>query len=114
MCVCVTSASQVVTSTDDRPLSDWQCICVCALSTLENTCKRIINGDISMSELQIIQVRKKQMDKLCDAAAGKHSTLPSAQDLTARIAQRLKEYQHFQTYCEELRNIISVLPPFDS
>ena len=110
----MTSASQVVTSAKDRPLSDWQCICVCALSTLEITCKKIINGDISMSELQIIQDRKKQMDKLRDAAAGKNSTLPSVQELTASITQRLKEYQHFQTYCEELRNIISVLPPFES
>ena len=110
----MTSASQVVTPAKDRPSSDWQRICLCALNTLGNTCTRIINGDISMSELQIIQDRKKQMDKLCDAAVGKSSTLPSVQELSASITQRLKEYQHFQTYCKELRNIISVLPPFES
>ena len=108
----MTSASQVVTSAEGRPLSDWQYVCVLALSTLEITCKRSINGDIFMSELQIIQDRKKQMDKLCNAAAGKNSTLPSARELicqhyTASSESSLSALTvfgvaTFQTHCKEL------------
>ena len=64
-----------------------------------------------MRELQVIQKRKSQMDKLCDAAAtgDGNSDMPLVEVLSASINQRLIEYQCFQDYHQQLDNLLSQL-----
>ena len=64
-----------------------------------------------MRELEVIKKRKDQMYKLCDAAAtgDGNSGMPSAEVLSANVNQRLREYQYFQRYRQELDNLLSHL-----
>ena len=84
---------------------------MCALSILQDVCERTCSGEISVSELEEIQTRKGQMDKLCSAAATDdgHKDMPSISVLNANVNQRLKEFQYFQVYHQQLGNLISYL-----
>lgn len=109
-------AGVVTQANTNGGVEEWQLICVCAISILENVCERIRTGDISVGELKQIKATKKQMDKLCDAATqGRRNTsMPSAKDLNTSISQRLTQYEHFQTYCEQMNNIILHLSSVES
>ena len=87
-----------------------QFICVCALSILQTVCRRICNGDISVRELEEIQKRAPQLNKLCIAAGfnvGKMET--DIAFINASVEQRLKEYEHFKVYHQQLHHLMSHL-----
>ena len=87
---------------------ECQVICMCALGKLQDVCKRICRGNISMSELEEIKERKGQMDKLCRAAAT-DSDVPSVRVLNDNIIQRQKEFRYFQLYHQQLDNLTAHL-----
>ena len=107
----ITQAVTTQVATNQPVKEEWQVICMCALSILQDVCKRICNGDISMRELEDIKRRRVQMYKLCDAVATDDETgaVLSSEFLSANIDQRLKEYQHFQEYHQQLHNLMSQL-----
>lgn len=103
---------------------DWQTICVCAVSKLEEICKRICSGDIFVYELQTISDKKTLMSKLCAAACpmehkdgnedqDKPSSaisfaIPSYGVLTACLDLRLKEFNYFTTYNAQLSHFLQL------
>ena len=93
---------------------DWKYICACATSKLQEVCKMICNGDIFMHDLRLLCDKKGQMHKLCLAATvdGKPQYgIPSADAVIFSLNQRLKEYEQFEEYRKQLKNI---LPYFTS
>ena len=88
---------------------DWQYICSCAISKLEEVCIKICNGDICMHDLRLLDKRKGQMHKLCLATTvdGKpQSGMPSADVVITNLERRLKEYEQFEEYQRQLNNIL--------
>ena len=84
-----------------------QVICMCALSILQDICGRICTGDISVRELQEIQKRANQMNKLCVAAAINDWKMEmDIAYLNACVEQRLKEYEHFKVYHQQLHHLM--------
>ena len=99
---------------------DWQFLCTCALTKLEDVCRRIISGDILVKELKTISLKESQMSKLCDAAArpseqknsGKKSTqaggFPHYDSIKMHLDIRLKELDHFMTYRAQLKSFLHI------
>ena len=105
-------------------VDDWQIICACAVSQLEEVCSRICSGDILVHELQKISDKQLQMSKLCIAAAtppeqhkGREaaqiesntitpSTVPCHDVIKACIDTKLKELHFFTTYRDQLSHFL--------
>ena len=96
-------------------MEEGQVIYTCAISILRDVCKRLRTGDISIMRLREITDKRNQMEKLCVAAASGSGEgdddMPSAKVLNDCIKQRLKEYQYFENYCQQLNNLILQLHP---
>lgn len=75
-------------------------LCGCAVSTLESISHKIIRGDITIEDLQKIDRRRDNMDKLLDAMTGKECDATK----TALIF-RLREYRTFTERRELLGNL---------
>ena len=85
---------------------------MCAVSNLEDICKRICSGNVCIQELQHLNSKKAQMSKLCSEATvdGKAQfDLPSASTIVTKLEQRLREYEHFEEYRQHLSYLISHL-----
>ena len=84
---------------------DWQIFCTCALSQFEGICNKILSGEVTMDELNIIRQREKQMIKLCtvvtDTARFKkgHST-----SLKKLMNARLNEFEYFTGFKYQLHH----------
>ena len=87
---------------------DWQVICMCAISILEDIVQKILTGNTSMMELRKVEKRRNQLQKVCAAVSGHEVSvnMPSVEDLDACVNQRLKEFEKFCLFCEELSNIL--------
>lgn len=106
--ICIASRAGVTKR--ESSLEDWQLICMCALSKLENVCMQIKTGDISVMELKEIREKQDQMRRLCDAAAageGESETSLSSSNLVVYVSQRLNEYNFFLKYHRQLDQLIS-------
>ena len=90
---------------------DWQVICMCAISILEDIVRKILTGDTSMMELREVEKRRTQLQKVCVAVSGHEEAvnMPSIKDLDACVIQRLKEFEKFCSYREELSNVLLFL-----
>lgn len=83
---------------------------MCALTSLEAICKKIMDGDVAIQELKAIENRTVPIAKLCEAAASSTQVhVPLMDTLSAYVKQRLAEYNHFQHYCKELRHLLKYL-----
>ena len=70
---------------------------MCALSQFEFMCKKIISGDITVMELELIKSKSTQMKKLHEVAtAGK-----------TNLEMRLKELDWFTSYHNQLKYFIT-------
>ena len=91
---------------------DWQVICMCAISILEDFVQKILTGKISMKELREVEKRKFQLLKVCAAVVSGHEkavNMPSVKDIDAFVNQRLNEFEKFCSYREELSNVLHFL-----
>ena len=94
---------------------DWQIICTCALSQFEAICNKLLSGQITMDELDVIQPREKQMIKLCTVVTGTagvkkgHSPFPSSDVLKKNMNARLKEFEYFTGFKSQLHHFITHL-----
>ena len=91
---------------------DWQVICVCAISILEDFVKKIFTGNTSVKELREVEKRRSQLQKVCAAAVSgrkKAVNMPSVKDIDDCVNQRLKEFEKFCLYREELSNVLYFL-----
>ena len=91
---------------------EWQVVCICAISILEDACSKICNGDICMQDLSLLNKKRAQMSKLCSAATvdvQEQSGMPSADTVIANLELRLKEYEQFERYRNQLTNLLSFL-----
>ena len=90
---------------------DWQVICMCAISILADIVQKILTGGTSMIELGEVEKRRIQLQKVCAAVYGHEETvnMPSVKDLDACVNQRLKEFEKFCLYREELSNVLLFL-----
>ena len=98
--------------TKEESRVEWQLICICAISILEDACTKICNGDICMQDLSLLNRKKAQMSKLCSAATvdvQDQSGMPSADTVIANLELRLKEYEQFEEYRNQLNNLLSYL-----
>ena len=96
----------------EEGMGNWQLICTCALSILEDMCTRICSGDISIRDLHKLHSRKGQMMKLCSATlvdGKRQSEMPSAGKVISNLEQRLREYDYFQVYLQQLNQLLSLL-----
>ena len=80
----------------------WRLIATCAVSKLESVCTDIQNGNITLTELKSIEAKQTQMNKLCDVISKTRST-----ELIISMAQRLKEFKHFDSYKVKLEYLLS-------
>ena len=88
---------------------DWQLIVTCALSQLEGVCRKIQSGNVTIKELEHIESKQGQMNKLCEAVGSTMASvsLTQASELQGNIAQRLKEYAHFTEYTSRLEHFLN-------
>ena len=89
---------------------DWQIICTCALSQFEGICNKILSGDVTMNELDVIKPREKQMAKLCEvvtATTGSMKESLTAYTLKTNIDARLKEFKYFTTFKDQFHHLIT-------
>ena len=72
-------------------------LCTCAVSTLEDVCRSILSGDITVKELHKITKRMDHMERLCSATkSGNLEKKGKAYDtIVAAIKTRLHEYEAF-------------------
>ena len=77
---------------------------------MEDVCKRVEYGNISITELRKIENRKGQMNKLCEAAVFEcdASVLP-VDKFNEKFKQRFAEYDHFERYRKELKLLLECL-----
>ena len=105
----LTTARQTnITNKDDG--GDWQYICVCAITKLQQVCTMICDGDICMRDLRLLCDKKGQMHKLCLAATvdgESQPRMPLADAVITSLKQRSKEYEQFEEYQRQLNNILS-------
>ena len=104
----LTTARQAnITNKDDG--GDWQYICACAISKLQQVCTMICDGDICMRDLRLLCDKKGQMHKLCLAVTvdGKPQYGIQADAVITSLKQRSKEYEQFEEYQRQLNNILS-------
>ena len=97
--------------TTQEESGDWQVICMCAISILENIVQKILTGNTSMMELEEVEKRRAQFQKVCAAVSGHEEAvnMPSVKDLNACVNQRLKEFETFCLYRKELSNVLHFL-----
>lgn len=98
---------------EDPVIVNMQIICTCAVSKLDEVCQQIKSGKISVKELKKIKEQESQMEKLCDARAAGNSSKEGKSltlfELEKLVAKRLKEYDYFKKYREQLNHILSHL-----
>lgn len=73
---------------------------------------RICNGDVCIEEMRELDSKKVQMKKLCSSATvdGKEQFgLPSTDNVDKNLEMRLKEYEQFAEYHQQLTNLMSFL-----
>ena len=104
---------------------DWQIICNYGWTKLEETCCRIESGEITIVELESINAKKEEMGKLCITAASlvmkkgkkdgraKHTAtasfgIPSYDSIGTCLGTRLKEFDYFCNYREQLSNFLQL------
>ena len=87
---------------------DWQIICMCALSKLDEVVQNIHTGNISNLELRKVKHREPQLHKLLDAVSA-HEGRIDIKDLDAQILQRMREFKDFLLLHEQMHNLISSL-----
>ena len=90
-----------------KEAEDWHNICACAYTQLEVTCRKIISGDIIMDDLNEINLRKRQMIKLCTSSES--LDVPSIEDLETNINARQLEYQYFTEFKKQLDHFTTCL-----
>ena len=88
---------------------DWQFIVTCALTQFEDVCNKIQSGNITVTELEHIESKQGQMNKLCEAVSNTMASgsLIQASELQGNITQRLKEYAHFTEYTSQLEHFLN-------
>lgn len=89
-------------------------MCVCAHSNLELVCRQIIEGDITINELQKISDKMEQMKRLCTAASVSSNQEPQQQqfafeDIKTALEQRMDEYEAFKRRKEFLGTLCSAI-----
>ena len=65
-----------------------------------------------MQDLSLLNKKRAQMSKLCSAATvdvQEQSGMPSADTVIANLELRLKEYEQFEQYRNQLTNLLSFL-----
>ena len=89
-------------------------MCVYAHTNLEQVCKQLIEGSISIKELQKISSKMEQMKRLCTAAStnGNQKQEPQQQqfafqNIKAALDQRMDEYKAFNRRKEHLATLCS-------
>ena len=79
-------------------------VCVCAQSRLQQMCKELLSGSITIADIQAIKAHRKQMDLLCKE---NFPDKPSKLEVKTAIEQRLQEYIVFKKQLEQLRHLRS-------
>ena len=89
--------------------TEWSVICACAMSQFESMCTKICNGDVTIDELNNIQARQDQMSKLCQAATSSESPscLPSFSEIKKELEDRLKEFEFFTNYKDQILQFVT-------
>jgi len=87
-------------------------MCVRAHSNLEVVCRQIIEGDITINELQKISDKMEQMKRLCTAASVSGNQEPQQkqfafEDIKTALEQRMDEYEAFRKRKEHLGTLCS-------
>jgi len=114
------TANESLISTEDGT-TDQSCLpedccmmCVRAHSNLEVVCRNIIEGDITINELQKISAKMDQMKRLCRAASVSENQEPQQQQfafegIKAALEQRMDEYKAFTRRKEHLGTLCSAI-----
>ena len=89
-------------------------MCVRAHSNLELVCRQIIEGGITINELQKISGKMEQMQQLCAAASVSDKQEPRKQHfafegIKAALEQRMDEYKAFTRRKEHLGILCSAI-----
>lgn len=114
------TANESLISTEDGTAAqsclpeDCYEMCVRAHSTLELVCRNIIEGDITVNELQKISAKMDQMKRLCRAASVSENQEPQQQQfafkgIKAALEQRMDEYKAFTRRKEHLGTLCSAI-----
>ena len=120
-CYCLSLANESLISTEDGNTAqsclpeDCYVMCVRAHSSLEEVCRQIIEGSISIKELQKISSKMEQMKRLCTAAStnGNQKQEPQQQqfafqNIKAALDQRMDEYKAFNRRKEHLVTLVTL------
>lgn len=83
---------------------DWRFIVTMAVSKINSVCASIREGDITVDELESIQAKRTQMNKLCEAAASQNINV---KELHKCMELRLKEFAFFSDYKKRLGHFLS-------
>ena len=82
--------------------------CLCAVSKLEDVAKQLQTGEISVSDLQMIDKSQPEMKRLCDAADEVNDK--STQRSQSSLQSRLKEYGVFVEQKHFLLHLCNKIP----
>ena len=116
-----TACESLISKEDDNDSAAQSCLpidcyemCVRALSNLELVCGQIIEGDITITELQKISAKMEQMKRLCTAALVSGNQEPRLQQfefegISAALEQRMDEYKAFTKRKEHLGTLCSAI-----
>ncbi len=77
-------------------------LCACAESTLSDVCDRISDGNVTPSELSLIEKKKNHALKLIGAATKDKDV---AKHLEEALEMRLREHKRF---CEEKEHLVQL------
>ena len=74
-------------------------MCTLAVSTLEDVCRNVCNGDITVGDIKKIENRKEHMEKLCSAVkSGDLDKLGEEYDFVKKAVEaRMNEFKAFTT-----------------
>ena len=82
-------------------------MCTSAVSVLEDICKNIYNGGITVRDMEMILQRKDQMEKLCSALVSGHLNKQGAEyeRIKEAIETRIKELRAFKVHKDLLGSL---------
>ena len=101
---------------------EWEIICKYGWTILEKICGKICSGNITILQLRSINAKRAEMSKVCAAAAlpllsksrkDKHirtapSGIPSFGIIQDCLDMRLKEFDYFVNYRDQLFNFLQL------
>lgn len=101
---------------------DWQIICKYGWIKLDEICDKVCSGSITIVELRSINARRAEMSKACVAAThpsikkswkNRHSKtapsgIPSFSIVQDNVDKRLKEFEYFIHYRDQLFNFLKL------